>query len=57
MTRLSKILKDHHESGAMNALVNIHTAVDEHTFLTKGGDLEKAKPLAAHESPRTTKLY
>jgi hypothetical protein len=26
-------------------------------YLTKGGDLEKAKPLAAHESPRTTKLY
>ncbi len=39
MTRLSRILKDHHESGAMNALINIHAAIDEQIFLTKGGDL------------------
>jgi hypothetical protein len=26
-------------------------------FLTNGGDLEKAQQMAAHESPRTTKLY
>jgi integrase/recombinase XerD len=39
--------------------------VSSHTFratgitiyLTKGGDLEKAQQMAAHESPRTTKLY
>jgi type IV secretion system protein TrbE len=39
VTKLSKILKDHHESGAMNALVNVHAAIDDHTFLTKSGDL------------------
>jgi type IV secretion system protein TrbE len=39
VTKLSRILKDYRESGAMNALVSIHTAVDEHTFLTKSGDL------------------
>jgi type IV secretion system protein TrbE len=39
VTKLGKIRKDHHESGAMNALVNIHAAIDEHTFLTKSGDL------------------
>ena len=26
-------------------------------YLTNGGDLEKAQQMAAHESPRTTKLY
>ena len=26
-------------------------------YLTAGGTLEKAQPMAAHESPRTTKLY
>jgi integrase/recombinase XerD len=25
-------------------------------YLTNGGDLEKAQQMAAHESPRTTKL-
>jgi type IV secretion system protein VirB4 len=37
--KLSRILKDYEESGALNALVNVHAAVDEHTFLTKSGDL------------------
>jgi integrase/recombinase XerD len=27
------------------------------TYLLNGGIVEKAKQLAAHESPRTTKLY
>jgi site-specific recombinase XerD len=43
----------------------IKTRIGNHTFratgitiyLTKGGDLEKAQQMAAHESPRTTKLY
>jgi type IV secretion system protein TrbE len=39
VTKLTRILKDYRESGAMHALVNIHMAVDEHTFLTKRGDL------------------
>jgi type IV secretion system protein VirB4 len=37
--KLSRILKDYRESGAMNALVNIHAAIDDQTFLTKSGDL------------------
>lgn len=39
MTKLSRVFKDYQESGAMNALVNIHAAIDEHTFLTKSGSL------------------
>ena len=39
MTRFRDILKEHHETGAMNALVNVHTAIDDYTFLTKSGDL------------------
>ena len=43
----------------------IKTRIGNHTFratgitiyLTKGGGLEKAQQMAAHESPRTTKLY
>ena len=43
----------------------IKTKIGCHTFratgitiyLTNGGDLEKAQQMAAHESPRTTKLY
>ena len=43
----------------------IKTRIGCHTFratgitiyLTNGGDLEKAQQMAAHESPRTTKLY
>ncbi len=42
----------------------IKTRIGCHTFratgitiyLTNGGDLEKAQQMAAHESPRTTKL-
>ncbi len=43
----------------------IHTKIGTHTFratgitiyLSNGGTLEKAQQMAAHESPRTTKLY
>ena len=43
----------------------IRTAIGCHTFratgitiyLLNGGSLEKAQMMAAHESPRTTKLY
>lgn len=39
MTKLSRILKDYHESGAMSALINIHSAIDDQVFLTKSGHL------------------
>jgi type IV secretion/conjugal transfer VirB4 family ATPase len=39
VTRLSRILKDYHNAGAMNALVAICTAVDAQTFATKSGAL------------------
>jgi type IV secretion/conjugal transfer VirB4 family ATPase len=37
--KLDRIIKDYHESGALNARVNITAAIDERTFLTKGGGL------------------
>jgi len=37
--RLSRIIKDYEESGALNARVGITAAIDEHTFLTKGSEL------------------
>jgi len=39
LTKLSRVLKDYEESGALNALVNIHAVADDHTFLTKSGEL------------------
>jgi type IV secretion/conjugal transfer VirB4 family ATPase len=39
MVKLSRIFKDYQESGALNALVNVHAVVDDYTFLTKSGDL------------------
>src|ERR1700674_4733540 len=39
VVKISRILKDYRESGALNALVNIQAAIDDHTFLTKSGDL------------------
>ncbi|CAN5857034.1 hypothetical protein BH24DEI2_BH24DEI2_18830 [soil metagenome] len=44
---------------------NLTDAISPHTFratgitvyLKNGGTLEKAQQIAAHESPRTTKLY
>lgn len=39
MKRLSQISPEHREAGAMSSLVPIEMAVDEHTFLTKRGDL------------------
>jgi type IV secretion system protein VirB4 len=39
MINFSWIQKDHREAGALNALVNIHAAIDPYTFLTKSGDL------------------
>ena len=47
------------------ALAGIRTEIGCHTFratgitayLEEGGSLENAQAMAAHESPRTTKLY
>ncbi len=39
MTKISRILKDYQESGALSAFVNVNAAIDDHTFLTKTGDL------------------
>jgi type IV secretion system protein VirB4 len=39
MIRYSRILKAYRETGALNALVNIHAAIDHYMFLTKSGDL------------------
>jgi type IV secretion system protein TrbE len=39
MIKLSSILKDYKESGAVNELVNLFGFIDEHTFLTKSGEL------------------
>jgi type IV secretion system protein VirB4 len=39
VTKLTRIIKDHEESGAMSSLVSVQTALDDQTFLTKGGDL------------------
>ena len=39
MLRVSRIVKDYSEAGAMNALIGLYGFVDEHCFLTKGGDL------------------
>ncbi|HEX2453136.1 MAG TPA: type IV secretion system DNA-binding domain-containing protein [Vicinamibacterales bacterium] len=39
MTRIKRILKDYTESGALNVLVSVHAAIDEHTLITKGGAL------------------
>jgi type IV secretion system protein TrbE len=36
---LAKLMKDHREAGAFNALVGIHAALADGLFLTKGGDL------------------
>src|ERR1700722_19480192 len=37
--RLSRIFKDYEDSGALNARVSITAALDDRTFLTKGGGL------------------
>ncbi len=39
MIKLSRIFKDYEQSGALNTRVAIAAAIDERTFLTKGGDL------------------
>src|SRR3954454_1234007 len=47
-----------HKAGILTK-IGCHTfrATGITIYLTNGGDLEKAQQMAAHESPRTTKLY
>src|SRR5437773_4628758 len=39
VTKLTRILKDYEECGSLSANVAVHAALDDHTFLTKTGDL------------------
>ena len=39
MISLRRIFKDYQDAGAFNSLVNVQSAVDEHTWLTKSGQL------------------
>ena len=39
MTRVSAVLRDYHEAGAMSALIPLYGFVDESVFLTKNGDV------------------
>ena len=39
MTRLSHVLRDYKETGAMSALIPLYGFVDDGVFLTKGGDV------------------
>ena len=37
--KVSDIWQEHRESGGLNELISICSFLDEHTFLTKSGDL------------------
>ena len=39
MVKLSRIVKDYQDSGAVNALVNLFGFIDDHVFLTKSGEV------------------
>ena len=39
MFKLERALKTYREAGALNAQVNLFGFIDDHTFLTKGGDV------------------
>jgi type IV secretion/conjugal transfer VirB4 family ATPase len=39
MTRVSQIVRDYRQAGAMHTLVNLHGFLDDGVFLTKSGDL------------------
>lgn len=39
MVKLSRIVRDYRESGAVNAVVNLFGFIDDHTFLTKSGEI------------------
>ena len=39
MFRLAQALKGHREAGSLNQQINLFGFVDDHTFLTKSGDV------------------
>ncbi len=39
MFKLERALKTYREAGSLNAQVNLFGFIDDHTFLTKSGDL------------------
>src|SRR5947208_6218071 len=39
MTSWAQLLSGYRQTGAFNTLINLHGFVDDHTFLTKSGDL------------------
>ena len=54
-----RMVKRRCEKAELGAAANCHTfrATGITAYLLNGGTLEKAQTIAAHESPRTTKLY
>ncbi len=53
------MIKRRAKEAGIQSPINCHTfrATGITVYLEKGGSLEKAQQMAAHESPRTTKLY
>src|SRR3954452_25374130 len=39
VVNIGKLFKDYRESQALSSLVNLYGAIDEHTFITKSGEL------------------
>jgi integrase/recombinase XerD len=54
-----RIIKRRCRQAELGAAANCHTfrATGVTAYLLNGGTLEHAQAIAAHESPRTTKLY
>ncbi len=54
-----QIIRRRAKKAGIQTLINNHTfrATGITAYLKNGGTLEKAQLMAAHESPRTTKLY
>jgi site-specific recombinase XerD len=58
-TKVVEMVKRRARQAGLADNINCHTfrATDITTYLLNGGTLEHAQQIAAHESPRTTKLY
>jgi integrase/recombinase XerD len=54
-----RMVKRWRKQAELGAAANCHTfrATGITAYLLNGGTLERAQAIAAHESPRTTKLY
>jgi integrase/recombinase XerD len=61
MTRIDvfRMVKRRVRQAELGSLASCHTfrATGITAYLLNGGTIEKPRPIAAHESPRTTKLY